>query len=58
MPNLMYMTTFENQASRNEHWKVFGEDPQWKKLVSMPEYQHNVSKNVTLFFRPTKYSDI
>ena len=58
MPNLMYMTTFENQASRDEHWKAFSADPQWKKLSSMPEYQHNVSKNVTLFFRPTSYSDI
>lgn len=58
MPNLVYMTTFENKASRDEHWKAFGEDPQWKKLVAMPEYQHNVSKNVTLFFRPTSYSDI
>lgn len=58
MPNLMYMTTFENQASRDEHWKAFGSDPQWKKLSAMPEYQHNVSKNVTLFFRPTDYSDI
>ncbi len=58
MPNLMYMTTFESQASRDEHWKAFGQDPQWKTLSAMPEYQHNVSKNVTLFFRPTSYSDI
>ena len=57
-PNLMYMTTFDSQASRDEHWKAFGQDPQWTKLVAMPEYQHNVSKNVTLFFRPTSYSDI
>jgi hypothetical protein len=58
MPNLMYMTTFENQASRDAHWKAFVDDPQWKKLVAMPEYQNNVSKNVTRFFRPTGYSDI
>jgi hypothetical protein len=58
MPNLMYMTTFENQAARDEHWKAFGEDPQWKKLIAMPEYRNNVSKHVTLFFRSTKYSDI
>jgi hypothetical protein len=58
MPNLMYMTTFDNQKSRDEHWNAFREDPQWKKLVAMPEYQHNVSKNVTLFFRPTSYSDL
>ena len=58
MPNLMYLTTFENQASRDEHWKAFSNDPQWKTLSAMPEYQHNVSKNVTRFFRPTSYSDL
>lgn len=57
MPNLMYMTSFENQASRDEHWKAFVEDPQWKKLIAMPEYQHNMSKMVISFFRPTGYSD-
>jgi hypothetical protein len=58
MPNLMYMTTFETQASRDEHWKAFGNDPQWKKLSGMPEYQNNVSKIVIRFFRPVSYSDI
>ena len=58
MPNLMYMTTFENMDSRNEHWKAFVEDDQWKKLVVMPIYQKNVSKNTILFLRPTSYSDI
>ena len=57
MPNLVYMTTFENQSSRDAHWKAFVDDPQWKKLIVMPEYQHNVSKNVTTFFRPVTYSD-
>ncbi|WP_044170339.1 NIPSNAP family protein [Flectobacillus major] len=58
MPNLIYMTTFENKASRDEHWKAFSSDPTWKKLSAMPEYQHNVSKNDTRFLRPTDYSDI
>lgn len=58
MPNLMYMTTFENQASRDAHWKAFVDDPQWKKLSTMPEYQKNVSKNVQIFLRPTTYSDL
>lgn len=57
MPNLMYMTTFENQAARDEHWKSFFADPQWKQLSTMPEYQHNVSKNTQYFLRPTDYSD-
>ncbi len=57
MPNLMYMTTFESKASRDEHWKAFVDDPQWKTLSSMPEYQNNVSKHVIWFLRPTAYSD-
>lgn len=57
MPNLMYMTTFENRADRDAHWKAFGDDPEWKKLSSMPEYQKNVSKIDIYFLRPTEYSD-
>jgi hypothetical protein len=57
MPNLMYMTTFENKQSRDEHWKAFSSDPQWDKLKVDPQYQKNVSKNVQLFLRPTEYSD-
>ncbi|MEZ4970525.1 MAG: NIPSNAP family protein [Flavobacteriaceae bacterium] len=57
MPNLMYMTTFENQASRDAHWKAFSDSPVWVKLKSDPNYQNNVSKNITRFFYPTEYSD-
>lgn len=58
MPNLMYLTTFENRAARDEHWKAFSADAYWKKLAAMPDYQKNVSKNDTRFFYPTDYSDI
>jgi hypothetical protein len=57
MPNLMYMTTFKNQASRDAHWKTFVDDPEWKKLSSMPEYKNNVSKIDIFFLRPASYSD-
>lgn len=58
MPNLMYMTTFENRASREAHWKTFSNDPTWKTLSSAPEYQHNVSKADINFLTPTEYSDL
>lgn len=58
MPNLMYMTTFANQASRDEHWKAFSADPEWKTLSGMSEYQHNVSKINIYFLRPVGYSEI
>jgi hypothetical protein len=57
MPNLMYMTTFENQTSHDEKWNAFRQDPQWKQLSSMPEYQHNVSKINIYLLRPVGYSD-
>jgi len=57
MPNLMYMTSFESMADREAHWKSFGEDPYWKKLSALPEYQNNVSHIDINFLRPTSYSD-
>lgn len=57
MPNLMYMTSFENREERDAHWKAFSADPQWKKLSSMPEYQHNMSKADIILMKATDYSD-
>ena len=58
MPNLMYMTSFDNQASRDEHWKKFGADPEWKRLSALPEYQHTVSKADILLLHPAAYSEL
>jgi hypothetical protein len=58
MPNLMYMTTFENMGERESHWKAFSNDPQWKKLTGLPIYQNNVQHADIIFLRPTDYSDI
>lgn len=57
MPNLMYMTTFENMADRDAHWKSFSDDAFWKKLSAMPEYKNTVSKSDIIFLHPTEYSD-
>lgn len=57
MPNLMYMTTFENKADREAHWNSFRNDPDWKRLSSLPEYQHNMSHADIVFLHPTDYSD-
>ncbi len=58
MPNLMYMTSFENMPSREEHWKAFGADPFWKTLSGSKEYQNNVQHSDIYFLRPTVYSDL
>jgi len=58
MPNLMYMTSFENMAARDDHWKTFGADPTWKSLSSSPQYQHNVSHIDDIFLHATPYSEL
>ena len=57
MPNLMYMTSFENMKDRDAHWAAFRDDPQWKQLLTRKEFDKTVSKNVTLFLKARPYSD-
>jgi hypothetical protein len=57
MPNLMYMTSFENRQERDAHWKTFSSDSAWKKLSALPEYQGNVSHIDISFLYPVDYSD-
>jgi hypothetical protein len=57
MPNLMYMTSFDNIASREAHWKAFMDHPHWKKISGSAEYQHNVSKADIWLLSPATYSE-
>ena len=57
MPNLMYMTAFNNKADRDKHWESFTNDPAWKTLTAMTEYKNNVSRNEIVFLHPAAYSD-
>lgn len=58
MPNLMYMTGFENKESRDAHWNSFGDDPAWKEMSVMEEYQNNVSQITITMLKPTPYSKL
>jgi hypothetical protein len=57
MPNLMYMTTFNNKEDRDKHWAAFSADAYWKELSAKPEYQNNVSHADIIFLHPADYSD-
>jgi hypothetical protein len=57
MPNLIYMTSFENLEDRNAHWKAFGSDPDWKRISGMAEYQNNVSKSDIILMKALPFSD-
>ncbi|MCF6358961.1 MAG: NIPSNAP family protein [Draconibacterium sp.] len=58
MPNLMYMTTFKDMKSHDEHWDAFRSHPSWEKLKNMEEYKHTVSHINKYLMHPTEYSDI
>jgi hypothetical protein len=57
MPNLMYMTTFENMKKHDEQWKAFGATDEWKRLSGMEEYKNTVSRVSSFLLHPTDYSD-
>jgi hypothetical protein len=57
MPNLMYLTTFANQESRDSYWKAFVDSPEWKALLKMEKYKNTISHMDIVFLYPTDYSD-
>lgn len=58
MPNLMYMTTFSNMKSHDEHWNTFRNHPEWKTMSGLEKYKNTVSHSVIQLLHPTEYSDI
>ncbi|NOR74059.1 MAG: NIPSNAP family containing protein [Draconibacterium sp.] len=58
MPNLMYMTTFANMKTHDEHWDAFRAHPDWLKLKEVAKYKHTVSGSTKYLMHPTDYSDI
>jgi hypothetical protein len=57
MPNMIYMTSFNNMADRDAHWKAFSKDPLTKKIFALPEYQKTVSVNETVLMKARDYAD-
>jgi hypothetical protein len=58
MPCLEYMTTFETQADRDEKWKTFSADAEWKKMSALPEYADVVSQTMISVVTPAAFSQI
>ena len=56
-PRLMYMTTYSDKQSRDDHWKAFGSHPDWKTLSAKQEYSNTVIKPNAYLLHPTEYSD-
>ena len=59
-PNLMYMLTYESLAARDQLWKAFGSDPEWKKLSSRPELKDSeiVANISNVLLHPLPFSPV
>jgi len=59
-PNLIYMITFDSLEAKDSHWKVFGSDPEWKKISAIPDYADAklVSKITSTLLTPCTFSQI
>ncbi|GGF48284.1 NIPSNAP family protein [Echinicola rosea] len=58
MPNLMYMTSFDNMAAEKAAWEAFGSDEAWIALRDDKRYQNNVSHIDITLLKPTVYSEL
>jgi len=56
-PRLMYMTTYADMKSHDDHWNAFRDSDGWKKLSGMDEYKNTVIKPYSYLLHPTSYSD-
>jgi hypothetical protein len=58
MPNLMYLTTFADTTSQQEHWNAFRDDPDWLRIKEIERYLNTVSHSDRYYLHPAGYSDL
>ena len=60
LPNLTYVTPFENLAARETAWNAFGADPEWIKVRKESVDRHGQISSVSQIslYRATAYSPI
>lgn len=58
MPCLTYLLAFKDMAERDANWAKFGPNPEWQRIVKLPEYANTVSNIYRLFLKPMSYSQL
>lgn len=60
LPNFVYMLTYADLLAREQAWRSFGGDPEWKTLAKTPGYTDpEILSNLTsLLLRPAAFSQI
>ena len=58
MPNLSYMTTYKDQAAKDEAWTKFRAHPDWKVMSKLEKYKDTVSNIHKFNLLPVKGSQL
>jgi hypothetical protein len=60
MPNLVYMLSFDDLASREKLWQAFGSDPEWQKMRAAPgDSDAEIVSNISVsLLQPLPFSPI
>lgn len=58
VPNLTYMTVYDDSATRDECWQRFLDHPEWAKLKDVARYAGTVSKIDKSDWLPKPYSQL
>lgn len=58
LPNLSYMTVYDNDQARQAAWKKFSAHRDWQTLKAVEKYQGTVSKIHKSDWRPKSYSQL
>jgi hypothetical protein len=60
MPNLVYMLSFDDLASREKCWKAFGADPEWQKMRVVPgDTDADIVSNISVsLLQPLPFSPV
>lgn len=58
MPNLTYMLAFKDRDDHDVTWEKFGPNPEWQRIVDLPEYANTVSNIRRVFLKPLSYSKL
>jgi len=58
MPCLTYLLAFKDMEERDANWAKFGPNPEWQRILKLPEYANTVSNIYRVFLKPLPYSQL
>lgn len=58
MPCLTYLLAFKDKAAHNQAWSMFGNHPEWQRIIKLEEYANAMNDITRVFLKPLRYSQL